>query len=600
MADQEDTKKQKATHTYQDDVKSSGGTLDDHGVILSPASKKEHSGSHAKTKYHKPSSILTNKDDVFDVTGAFKDEHHGGTIITDKRGKKKSFGDTFTSALTEWAHLTKKNVGNTTLRKERISPKIATAKTRSATITKASEKSHQAPRDDHKIVIQRIRTMDRDAQQITGKPYLIKDAPTDQAAWSHTTVNKTDTPTHTPIKKANITPMDKASLVAPSVSEHSQVLPPRPQKLEPEKKEEPQILVRKEDLVEKKSTPAATDIPQKHTAHSTGPHIKKSEKKKSFWSFLFRKIGRQRSAEDIAIMSTPEKKGLSEKDQALAQEQKPPIFEKSIAPETKQFHDKEQEHDEQKNVLVPPRKKPVRTGHKFMFTSVIVFGIVAGLGLSYFVFNLSVPNLKIPLSETTVRSFLPVTTQISIPFSTDRAVLLRSIQNAINNAPVGVTHIYPTQSETTTVGGSTLETPVNTASIFQVIDARAPSPFIRSLLPDVMFGAITVSQNEPFVILKSNVFDVAFAGMIDWEPFIISDLAPLFGQNVVSSYDENSRTLEGTFKAHFVDTIIVNRNVRILRDETGKDRLIYQFINKETILITTTPAAFEKLLDVLR
>ncbi len=75
-----------------------------------------------------------------------------------------------------------------------------------------------------------------------------------------------------------------------------------------------------------------------------------------------------------------------------------------------------------------------------------------------------------------------------------------------------------------------------------------------------------------------------------------ADLYPLFGEIVRQTYDQTARTSTQLQSAYFKDAIANNTIVRILLDEEGADRIIYTFVDRDTIVITTTRATLQSLL----
>ncbi len=96
--------------------------------------------------------------------------------------------------------------------------------------------------------------------------------------------------------------------------------------------------------------------------------------------------------------------------------------------------------------------------------------------------------------------------------------------------------------------------------------------------------------NVPFLVLKTNLFEYAFDAFLKWENYMEQDLAPLFSPG--GEYVEPA-VLSGHNK--FTDTVMKNFSVRVLRDDNGDIRLMYSFINKNTVLLTTDINAFVEL-----
>jgi hypothetical protein len=169
----------------------------------------------------------------------------------------------------------------------------------------------------------------------------------------------------------------------------------------------------------------------------------------------------------------------------------------------------------------------------------------------------------------------------------DRLTLLSVLMSSIDENSDVVVHLYPTLDEE--------GTPADIDTILGTLGLRADGSFIRGIR-EIAFGG---SSGEPFIVLTTASFDTAFAGMLGWEESMSADLSPLFGTPVSSSYNPEVRTDTGTSEAYFKDIIASNKNARLLVDENGDDRIVYTFIDKNTIVITTTRDALSDILPLV-
>ncbi len=123
-----------------------------------------------------------------------------------------------------------------------------------------------------------------------------------------------------------------------------------------------------------------------------------------------------------------------------------------------------------------------------------------------------------------------------------------------------------------------------------LLDTKLPTRFIDVFRGKFMLGFYSRKSNIPFIILQTNLYDYAFEGMLTWETYIEQDLAPLFSPG--ADYTEPAIFAAGSL---FTDTVMNNLDVRVLRDSNGDVRLLYSFVNKNTIIITTDVQAFIEL-----
>jgi hypothetical protein len=105
----------------------------------------------------------------------------------------------------------------------------------------------------------------------------------------------------------------------------------------------------------------------------------------------------------------------------------------------------------------------------------------------------------------------------------------------------------------------------------------APGSLSRSLYNDFLFGIRGGSDPQPLLLFKTKDSETAFAGMLEWERTMSSDLSPVFGSIVGGGFE---------------DVILKNKDTRMLRNSNGEAAIIYAFPNTETILITTNEDTF--------
>lgn len=124
--------------------------------------------------------------------------------------------------------------------------------------------------------------------------------------------------------------------------------------------------------------------------------------------------------------------------------------------------------------------------------------------------------------------------------------------------------------------------------LFEALEIKMPSILFRSLRPDFMFGIHSFNKNQPFFILKTDYYDNAFAGMLEWESKLAEDILPVFGE--AGRVRELSQRKWG-------DTVIKNKDTRTLNNFDGSIALVYTFKDQRTLIITTNE---DTLLEVSR
>ena len=181
-------------------------------------------------------------------------------------------------------------------------------------------------------------------------------------------------------------------------------------------------------------------------------------------------------------------------------------------------------------------------------------------------------------------------------------------------------------------GEEEISSPITGSSFIQKIQINMPDILVRSLTDRWMLGEYAEENGikTTFIALTTNFFQNAFAGMLNWENSMPDDLALLlnFEQKarayemipIPVSISNSTSSLIATSSANkdntsskepaipsissyfnirgvFVDRQIRNRDVREFKNNRGEILFLYSFINKETLILTTTESAFIAIID---
>lgn len=143
-----------------------------------------------------------------------------------------------------------------------------------------------------------------------------------------------------------------------------------------------------------------------------------------------------------------------------------------------------------------------------------------------------------------------------------------------------VEYVYFTEKNTVTTDAGITEVKniLDITKLFDILHIKIPTNFLRSLKNDYMFGFHNFSKNQPFLVLKTDYYDSAFAGMLEWEQMMLTDLYPLFGVTVTD--DMNGRT--------WSDFVVKNKDTRELKNFNGETILAYMFKDGNTLIISTS------------
>ncbi len=585
-----------------------------------------------------------------------------GTIITDKRHVRSPLSRIVSEAWNEWWGDTGSEFKSAfDALKPKEKPRVSPVEEREGVLREASHFTRQVPKDDYKMVVQKVKTLSHDAEAVTGKPYIIKSTPTEKAAslptWSHTIQNepssapqmKEEPPivTETPIpvrenitvpkvqsepvlQKATPRPALSGKMVPPTVSRGNSILNEPRSKLPPivtrTKRapssffklhlDEPHVPVQEKIVPEEASTKpplssyAPTEIPTTY-AEVPSEMISSQIEEHQYVPTL----------PDTLESPTPEQQPVPAPPQREVQPPEPilEVPKVEIAPlPAEALLPREVSEISDAVILIPEeittdvhntatsildathtstssfwnRIQSMEKMRVLTLVLIIVTGALLGTGtalvLGPTLFH-KTPEPEVFVGVQEVPSFITTTSQIGFPLPETREKFLASLTEKTKSGETGVVQYYPT----TGTGGV-----ANIDEILNVFTTRAPGSFIRTLNETIVFGSVRTDTPAPFIIFETKNFDASFAGMLAWEPYISADLSPLFGPGV--SVSRTPQTGTSTTDAHFVDALTSNRSIRILYDDAGKERILYAFINKNTIIITTSTEALGMVVSALR
>lgn len=237
---------------------------------------------------------------------------------------------------------------------------------------------------------------------------------------------------------------------------------------------------------------------------------------------------------------------------------------------------------------------------------VIIFILVASIVAGAFVFF---GRAGTPATQTQTTSFQPILyTKLVSTLNID-SFNQSDTTRIIDQEKEATMDLGDTKALIFTTGTSTAERPLTTEEFFTFIQSRAPDQLLRSLDSNFLLGVYAYTPREVFAIFRVTSYDSAFAGMLQWEPNIESDIGNIFinkkdrvqksiataSSSVLS--EESTSSPYGVFSQRkFVDKIYSNKDVRSLIDGNGKEAMIYTFVDKETLIIATSEKSLKEVL----
>lgn len=129
-----------------------------------------------------------------------------------------------------------------------------------------------------------------------------------------------------------------------------------------------------------------------------------------------------------------------------------------------------------------------------------------------------------------------------------------------------------------------------------LLEMRVPESLASSLARPYMIGTYSLPERDEqgntfgkqhlFMIFQTSDFNQTYASMLEWEKTMLDDMFLLF------RIDTSDRQI---FETQFKDTLIANRDARVLVAPKGTPVLYYMFLDKETFIITDTQETIKEI-----
>lgn len=582
-----------------------------------PTAKSHTSPGQGLAPKRKASILGDDEEKIFDSSHT---DIGAGTIITDTKRNRWTLRRALKEAMGDWAedasNSVKDMVTDTTPK-----PTVAASDTRTEVVVAAGTDSELAPRNDHKVVLERLRTLERDATKRTGKPFTIKKKPVVEKStgWTHVIDEEKSAPQKKEkSKKPTPSITTQKMVVAPPDIAHTTVtideavatptpriiIPPEP---EPEPKQEP---VKPKTQTQTALITPLPDVPrietqldEPKTTQRSAPTVltdrsvrpAKTPQNRIQNVTLTPRTDSARGAVPVPEIKvpapTPEPVPVPVPKAPKSIPTPPPPTPIKTPEPTPVLQPKNERPQIHQGLTAPSRpsvveqlnqdrglSQPARPSllKPILFIAGVVFGVALLTGTVLYILNQQAGGVT---TVTAVSSLIATDQQIAVPLSSSRTELLQSLRNARSNAPAGITQLYFEDTVSESLAAAPSE-----ADVLATLAWRTPGAFTRSI-ESLNFGTMRTEVEAPFIIMRVNSFDTALSGMITWEPFILDDLDPF-----VDNFGVNDTIIVD-------DTVVANRDTRVLSDSAGRERLLYTFMDTQTVLITTNRTALTNIIE---
>ncbi|MBI2004678.1 hypothetical protein HYS79_00775 [Patescibacteria group bacterium] len=234
-----------------------------------------------------------------------------------------------------------------------------------------------------------------------------------------------------------------------------------------------------------------------------------------------------------------------------------------------------------------------------------VFFFAAAAGLLAYFFLRPVPS--VPPNTAADAPFILVDDTRGIAFAEadfTRPIAMGAFNDMRKNVALSlglIERIYPA-TMSTNADGVAVYTLIDAQKLLALLGPTAPQELVRTVEPaPYLFGAHVFDDHQAFLMLTVDSYEQAFAGMLGWEATMQSDLAPLFTrtprphipeEGLATSTPEQRAIVTG-----FTDVVVENHDARVIKNEYGDILLLWTFLDRSTLLITTNEYTLREIVS---
>jgi hypothetical protein len=256
-----------------------------------------------------------------------------------------------------------------------------------------------------------------------------------------------------------------------------------------------------------------------------------------------------------------------------------------------------EQQKQQKTKAVKPISTPSEySKHKIITFISIILLLLGGSIITFIFLNNERATIQ---TETIIELPSLITTEYKTEFNIsglDQTKILTAISNGLNTIKIPAGNFYNVYLTTSTGTSRRL---LDSKEMVSILKLKMPDSIKRNLFPLFMLGTYYTEVNNPFIIFKVSYFENAYAGMLEWEANLEKDFRNLFRLPNYEEAENLLTELTASEQKKFQDAVILNKDVRLIRDENNQIILLYSIIDKETIVITTSDTTFKVIIDRL-
>lgn len=154
---------------------------------------------------------------------------------------------------------------------------------------------------------------------------------------------------------------------------------------------------------------------------------------------------------------------------------------------------------------------------------------------------------------------------------------------------------------TTSLAKDDVPPPISSQTLLSVIAPGIPEELTRTISPsEYLLGTHVFDGNQEFLILRVESYEQAFSGMLEWERTMQQELTPLFTRTPrprIATEGASSTQTVSLLTTPFRDKVVANHDARVILNESGDILLLWSFIDRNTLVITTNNNTLSEIIS---
>ncbi len=244
-----------------------------------------------------------------------------------------------------------------------------------------------------------------------------------------------------------------------------------------------------------------------------------------------------------------------------------------------------------------------------VFVALGIVLIVSALGgLGYALLH----NAPLPQQQQGVAPYISIdgTAVATLPGDASATTAMNALVAAKKNISLSLGLVAQLYVQSAATSSNSQATYADAQTLFGIIAPDMPETLMRDIEPVYLLGVHSYGINQPFLILKIDSYEQGYAGMLSWEPTMKQDLYPLFAYTpapkiqaptepaqMASSTASTTPAAPAAFvQTGFTDQIVDNHDARVLLTPDNQIYLLWTFLDRGTLVITTNEGTLHEVI----